>query len=97
MYDDFLDKGKLHVLVHISTVIAFSCFGSHIEHHLKMIKTTKSNSSLKKYLKELYPHQNTTDTDVIQTIVKWHKISIFCTKVTFDLNLHHFVVKIVAD
>ena len=57
-----LDEGKL--LVHVSTVIAFYCFGSHIEHHLKMIKTTKSNSSLKKCLKELYPHQNTTDTDV---------------------------------
>ena len=30
-----LDEGKL--LVHI----AFSCFDSHIEHHLEMIKTTK--------------------------------------------------------
>ena len=39
-------------------------FDSHDEHHLEMTKTTKSNSSLKKYLKELYPHQNTTDTDV---------------------------------
>ena len=38
-------------------------FDSHIERHLEMKKTTKSNSSLKKYLKELYPHQNTTDTD----------------------------------
>ena len=50
----FLDKGKL--LIHVSTVIVFSCFDSHIEHHLEMTKTTKSNSSLKKYLKELYPH-----------------------------------------
>ena len=57
-----LDEGKLRVQV--STVIALSCFDSHIEHHLEMIKTTKSNSSLKKCLKELYLHQNTTDTDV---------------------------------
>ena len=56
-----LDEGKL--LVHVSTVIAFSFFDSHIEHHLEMTKTTKSNSSLKKYLKELYPHKNTTGTD----------------------------------
>ena len=39
-------------------------FDSHIEHYLEMIKTRKYNGSLKKYLKELYSHQNTTDTDV---------------------------------
>ena len=34
-----LDEGKL--LVHVSTVIEFSCFDSHIEQHLEMIKTAK--------------------------------------------------------
>ena len=63
-----LDEGKL--LVHVSTVIALSCFDSHTEHHLEMTKTTKPNSSLKKYLKELYPIRIPLALIFIQTIVK---------------------------
>ena len=71
---------------------AVSCYGGHIEHHLEIIQNTKSYKSLETVLyQELYPHQNTIDTDVIESIVKEHKNKHFCTIVTFDLNLHSFV------
>ena len=61
--------------------MTFYCFGSHIEYHLEMIKTTISNNSPKKYLKELYPHQNTTDTGVdTDNCKRGMKIAFFALK-----------------